>query len=408
MTVARPFTPRLILYLVGLGGSALGDAVYVVTLPFAVFKVLGHQDAVTLAHVLTAAFLPRFLGLLWGSVVDRLDLKVIFVVSGLTRLAMAAGLGALFLLGHASLPLIFGAVFLNGLLTVLSSTSGSVLVPQLVPKAILTQTNSVLQAVNMGLPLLGYGLGGALVATTGVGPSLFVSALCFGVMPLVVLLMQFPERHRTSKRSQSLWHDVREGFSYLARQQVLLLLGLTALLVNMTAVVLNITVPALMERLGRGAAGYGLYEIVLSAGMLLGVALSNLRPVKEGRLTNVYLGLLSVALGVCGGAASWLPLIYAGAALLGVGFGMLTVSVISYFQTVVPSAFLGRVMGTLNSANAVGYIAGSLGTAAFLGVWSSSALFFVLSAIDAALLLLLILLAKPSPMSSAATEGDCL
>jgi len=406
MTVARPFTPRLILYLVGLGGSALGDAVYVVTLPFAVFNVLGHHDAVTLAHVMTAAFLPRFLGLLWGSVIDRLDLKLIFVVSGLTRLVMAAGLGALFLFGHASLPLIFGAVFLNGLLTVLSSTSGSVLVPQLVPKAVLTQTNSVLQAVNMGLPLLGYGLGGALVATTGIAPSLFVSALCFGVMPAVVLFMQFPERRRLPGRGQSLWQGVREGFSYLARQQMLLLLGLTALLVNLTAVVLNITVPVLMERLGRGAAGYGLYEIILSAGMLLGVALSNLRPVQEGRLTNVYFGLLSVALGVCGGAFVLVPVVYAGAALMGIGFGMLTVSVISYFQTVVPSAFLGRVMGTLNSANAVGYIAGSVGTAAFLGVWSSSLLFLVLSAIDGVLLLTLILLARTSSLTNAAAGGD--
>jgi len=406
MSVARPFTPRLILYLTGLGGSALGDAIYVVTLPFAVFRVIGHQDAVTLANVMTAAFLPRFFGLIWGSVVDRMDLKFIFVFSGLARLLMAALLGAVFLVGHATLPLILGAVFLNGLLTVLSSTSGSVLVPQLVPKAILTQTNSLLQAVNMGLPLLGYGLGGALVATAGVGPSLFVSALCFGIMPAVVTFMQFPERRRAVKDGQSLWRDIREGLSYLVRQQVLLLLGLTALLVNLTAVVLNIAIPALMERVGKGSAGYGLYETVLSAGMLVGVALSNIRPVREGRLTNVYLGLLSVALGVAAGALPWLFLVYIGAALLGTGFGMLTVSVISYFQTVVPSVFLGRVMGVLNSANAVGYLAGSVGTGAFLSLWSSSSLFFVLAGVNGLLIATLLLAGKITSVPTATTGGE--
>lgn len=403
---APVFTSRLSLYVMGLGGSALGDAIWVVTLPFAVFAMLGRHDSVALAHVMTAAFLPRLLGLLWGSVVDRFDLRHLFITAGLLRLLLTALLGAAFLTGAATWPLVLLAAFLNGLLTALSSTSGSVLVPHLVPKEVLTRANSLIQSVNMGLPLLGYGLGGALVAALGSGPTLLVSAACFGVMPLVVSFIRMPPRDYTAARGRPLGQDIREGLAYLRGQRVLLLLGVTALMVNLTAVVLNIVIPTLMERAGAGARGYGLYEIVLSLGMLGGVALSNLRPVEQRGTGNIPLGLLSVAAGLAGNAATALGVVYVGAAALGLGFGLLTVSVISYFQAIVPTGLLGRVMGVLNSANAVGYVVGAVGTGVILSHWPATTLFVSLSGVTLALFVTVLLSLRAATSSSVQAGGQ--
>lgn len=401
---APVLTPRLFLYVMGLGGSALGDAIWVVTLPFAVFAMLGQHDPVTLAHVMTAAFLPRLLGLLWGSVVDRFDLRHLFIAAGLLRLSLTALLGVAFLTGSATLVLV--AAFLNGLLTALSSTSGSVLVPHLVPREVLTRANSLIQSVNLGLPLLGYGLGGALVAALGSGPTLLVSAVCFGVMPLVVGFIRIPTREYMAARGRPLGQDLREGLIYLRGQHVLLLLGVAALMVNLTAVALNIVIPALMERVGAGARGYGLYEIVLSTGMIGGVALSNLRPVEQRGTGNIPLGLLSVAAGLAGNAATALGVVYVGAAALGLGFGLLTVSVISYFQAVVPTGLLGRVMGVLNSANAVGYVVGAVGTGAILSRWPATTLFAGLSGATLVLFITVLLSLRAATSSSVQPGGQ--
>lgn len=126
----------------------------------------------------------------------------------------------------------------------------------------------------MGVPLLGLGVAGALVAAVGPGLSVALSAPFFAVLVVVSLKMRFPER-AAGEVSLDLFSDVAQGAAFLFGSGPLAFLLLASLALNAALSLLNVAMPVLMECLGKGAAGYGLFQTALSVGMLTGILAVN-------------------------------------------------------------------------------------------------------------------------------------
>lgn len=152
-------------YWLGIALTALGDAFVLVALPFLVLEITGSPSA--LASVVLLSTLPRFLGPITGALADRWHLRLPLICSSLLRSSLLAALALLYLAGALPIWLIYLAAPLNGLLTSFIFAAGTVLVPNLVPRAQLGRANSFMQAALMGVPLLGLGVAGALVALLG-------------------------------------------------------------------------------------------------------------------------------------------------------------------------------------------------------------------------------------------------
>lgn len=348
---------NFILYWLGLVGSALGDAFVFVALPFLVLNV--NEAPTALATAVVFGSLPRFLGPAIGSVADRLRLKAPLIAVGLVRAFLFALVGLLAANDDLGLELLYGAAFLNGLLTVFVVSAGSVVVPRLVPTAQLSRANSLLYGASMGLPLVGYGVAGALVATIGPGLAVATTSPLFLGSALTVSFIRFPEVVRSEGADflSDLWRGARYVFVRAPLAVVLVL----SFMLNAALATLNIAVPLAMEALGRGATGYGIFQSVMAVGTLGGVLAVSVIGSRLGAPFQVGLANTLIAVGfglIVPGNFSWF---LSGAVFVGFGLGMTEVAAVTLLQLAVPDGMRGKVLGIVFAANALGLT---------LGAWS--------------------------------------
>jgi MFS family permease len=343
-------------YLFAIAFAALADALAFVALPFLIFDITNVPKALATAIFFMA--LPRFLGPFIGTWVDRLQLKLPLVLMGLGRSALLATLALLAFGQYLTLTILYSLMVVYGLLALFSYAAGSVLVPQIVKSGHLARANSLIQGAMMGLPLVGYGLGGGLVANMGAATTLLIGAGCFLVFTLGLGLITVPLRQ--IKALKSFFGDLKEGAMYLFTQSpTLSLIMLLSFMLNAALSNLNIMIPLEMTRLGYGAKGYGLFEMIISASILLGIVLVSMIAGKLRPQLLVGLGSVLVAIGLAvltGHSYHWYLI---AASILGLGLGILEVSAVTLLQIVVPETLRGKVLGINFTANALGLSGGA-------------------------------------------------
>lgn len=368
----RLWNRDFLLYWLGLAATALGDAGIYVALPFLVLESGG--DARTLAVVLVAGTAPRFLGPVIGGLADRIPLAAPVGLAALLRTALFATLGGVALAAALPIWLLFAAAGINGLLTLFVFSAGNVALPHLVRREDLGRANGLVQGVTMGLPLVGLGAAGALVGTLGPATVVCVAAPLFLVMAAAATQIGFPAVDPAA-RSTPWVADMRRGAAYLfARGPLVFLLG-SSFVLNASLNALNVVIPVLMERNGRGAAGYGLFESLISAGILVGIVAVGLVGSRIRPSAQIGVSQLVFASGFALMAIPHLAWTYAGGAVLGIGLGIGEVAILTLVQLAVPDGLRGKVMGVAFAFNAAGLTFGAWIAAVGLELSTPSVIF---------------------------------
>jgi MFS family permease len=355
-TAAKLWNRSFLAYWLGIALTALGDAFLFVALPFLVLEMTG--SATTLANVVLLGTLPRFLGPVTGALADRLHLRLPLIAISLARAAIFAVIGLLALGDTLPIWLISLAAPLNGLLTSFVFAAGMVLVPNLVPREQLARANSMSQAAMMGLPLLGLGLAGALVGSVGVGFTILLATPCLLALALAALFIRFPATASRATRLDVV-SDMAAACRYLLASGPLAFLLVMSLVLNLALNLLNVTAPVVMERIGRGAPGYGLFESALSAGILVGIVAVSLLARFVAPRFQISVAQLLMAAGFFLLTLGGFDLYLAGALVLGLGLGFSEVAAVTLLQLAVPDGMRGKVLGIIFTANALGLTLGA-------------------------------------------------
>lgn len=348
-------------YLAGLLASALGDALASLALPFLALSMLSpHQSgAAAVGLIVLAASLPRFFAPLLGGLADRWPPRILLSLCALGRALGVLAVGLLALNARADLPLVAALAFWNGLLATLGYTAQSALLPRLVPTEALARANSLLSAALMGAPLVGYGLGGWLVAHIGPAPTLLLSVPC---ALLLAACSAWLPRWAGAARGERLnfWQDARLATGLLTGRPLLLALLGMGFVLNLALSVMNVRAPLHMLEMGRGAADYAVFEMLISGGVLLGIALVEPLSRRFSLDALIWAGRFVLILGVAafipGGVWVW----WAGAAVFGAGLGLLEVATITRVQGMLPDEVRGRVIGAALGVNALGLTLGAV------------------------------------------------
>lgn len=352
-------------YWLGLASAALGDALVVIALPFLVLAVSGDPRAI--ATTLLAASIARFAGPVVGALADRLPLRPMLVLAGVSRALLFGGMGALAVGAELPLAVVYLVAFLNGLVSTYVFAAGNVAVPRLVPQGELARANSLVQAALQGVPLLGLGVAGALVGWLGPAATLLLAAPLLGLEALFCALVRGldrPGRGVGRHEATPFLRELAAGLDHLRRAGPLVLVLPLSLMVNVAMLLLSALMPVLMDRSGHGAGGYGLFEMTLSAAMLVGIGVVSVVGRRVAPQHGVSLAQVAMATGFGAMAVGGFPWLLAGAGLLGLGIGFNQVAAITLLQLAIPEGARGKVMGAIVSVNAVGQAAGAALSAA--------------------------------------------
>ena len=179
------------------------------------------ESALMLGLVGLAQFAPVFLlSLVGGQAADRLDRKLILVVTNLVRVACALILAiSPFFAGATTLWLVFSAAILLGCMHAFSPAAASALLPRIVPRSDMRQAIAWNSLGFQGAAIGGPAVGGLLYI---LGPSTvyLVSAALLLFATLAIATARTPAHEKVS--GQSGWKMTLQGLRYVRDNKVVL------------------------------------------------------------------------------------------------------------------------------------------------------------------------------------------
>lgn len=243
--------------------SFFGDGIYLVALAWQVYELSNVPTALSLVGV--AWSLPMVLFLLIGGVLtDRFERRRIMIVADLLRGSAVTLMGLLVLTGVVRLWHLIALSAFYGIGQALFAPSFSAIVPEIVPRSLLTQANSLDSFVRQSAErLIGPAVGGFAIHTFGTGWSFMLDGGTFAFS--IAMLLRLSPHPAPETAPQAALSGIKEGFTYVRSQPWLIATLLSALMSLLFAFgPMHILLPFLVKNeLGGDASDLG---VVLAAG----------------------------------------------------------------------------------------------------------------------------------------------
>ena len=327
---------RFVRLWIGQGVSFVGDAVSMVALVVLVVQITGSASAV--GGALVARLLPTLASPLAGVLADRLDRRVVLVVSDLARAVLVLGL-----VFARDLAVIYALVFLMGLARTLFNPTVRAAFPSVVGGGDLTRANSIISGTFSVSETVGPAFGGLLVAAVGVNAAFVLDSVTYLISAAFLARIPLPRPQR--EEESGFGQELRAGFAYLAGERVPLAIVVGAFL---TILAINTTIPAEIflakETFEAGDAGYGLLVGLWGGGMVLGSALIAALGDRVRLVSFYFLSIFVSALALAGtGLSPTFAVALVALTVAGIANGIDDVTASTILQKRVPDAFLGRV-----------------------------------------------------------------
>ena len=350
----------------GEGISLLGDQFGFIALPWLVLQLTG--DAFAMGLVMAIAGIPRAIFMLFGgALTDRFSPRMLMLVTNIARMFLVAILAFIILTNMVSLWMIYLFALLFGLADAFFYPAASAIVPNILPKNQLQIGNSITQGTAQLSVFLGPVLAGMIIAMfagesmgsetavpdlRGIGIAFALDALTFLASALTLKLMHTERSHTASDGEQNMWQSIREGLTYVWRDELLRTIFLIVAAISILSIApINLGVPVISDdRMPNGAAAFGILMSAYGAGSLIGIVLSGILPRPPASMLG---SVLFTAVGIIGllmmGLAFTYSILSAGIllALIGLIDGWVIIQFTTWLQLRSPEALLGRIMSLL-------------------------------------------------------------
>jgi MFS family permease len=324
--------------------SNVGDGIALAAGPLLVASQTTSAFLVALAAMLER--LPWLMFGLWaGAIADRLDRRVIVMVSDGLRAVVVAVLVGTIVTGHISIVVVLATMFTYGIAEVFADTTTSALAPMLVKITDLGLANARLQAGFLIANQLAGPPIGAFLFAVGMAWPFAVQVVCVALSVVLVSRIATPKGGVRESVHTHVREDIAEGLRWIWHHPPVRTLMLVILVFNVTwAAPWGVLVLYATKHLGMTAVGFGLLTTASAIGGLISTGWFGWleRHVPYATLMRICLSLevlmhLSMALTTTGWVAIVIMVVFGAYAFV---WGTISVTV---RQRAVPTELQGRI-----------------------------------------------------------------
>lgn len=339
--------------------SYLGDQLARTALLIAAYDAYG---GTAVALLLLATTAPRLLGPLLGALADRFDQRRLMVGCDLIQALLYLTVALLM----PPLPVLLAAVTAATVAATAFTPAGRGLLPRLVGQDRLPAANAQL-AVGMNIGFAtGPALGGLMLATIGLGPTLVVDAATFVLSALLIHGVRGLSAPAAPAAAREPFHQVLgAGMRVVRHSRVVRAVSVGFLVLVTFAALDNLAlVPLGRTALAADEVMIGLLATAYGVGMVLGPVLLTRAGGRTRMQFVLYGAVLALGLGtLVTGVSPVIGVALIGQALAGAGAGWHHVAADTLIQQHVPAERLGVVFGTVYmfpyAAEVLAYLAGA-------------------------------------------------
>jgi DHA3 family macrolide efflux protein-like MFS transporter len=332
--------------------SQSGDYIFDVALLWLVLVTTGSTLLVGLTQAVVV--LPQVLaGPIAGVYADRLNRRNIMIASNVVQGLLTAVLSIMYLEGVLRFPYLLLLVLLLFTAAQFMRASVNAILPRVVGKGNLGAANGLLSLTSSANQLVGYALGGVVIATVGTAGSISYDSFTFffAAAALTFVARSFGQvgegvSATPAAPAESFWKSFREGLAFVRSSRVFLELIVFGLIANFFSVGSTaILAPYVRTQLHGDSVTYGLSLASVALGAIIGsgvIGKVNFRAY-VGRLLMIGIMGFGVLIAMLGLVSS-IPLALVVFFFIGVVLGTVNPPIIALMQTKVPNELLGRAM----------------------------------------------------------------
>ncbi len=280
-----------------------------------------------------------------GVVTDRMDRRVLMMITQVIMLVAVLAMAALILTDVIAVWHVFTFSLVSGIVWTFNTPSRQSLVPNLVPKEDLLNAYSLNAAAFQSMAIAGPAIGGFMIAWFGTGGNfLMQAAAILGVIGMV-WIMRVPPR-TAPLRKASMREDLAEGLKYVRNDKVVFGLVLIGIIPAFLSMPLRSLMPIFaIDILDVGSVGLGILMSASGAGALAGaITLASLGSLQRKGMFMLGAIVLTGTTMVVFSLSHWLALSLVFMLFLGLGEMTYWSMNNTILQTVVKDELRGRVM----------------------------------------------------------------
>lgn len=353
--------------LIGEFVSSIGDWLYLVALLIVVYRE--SEDTVLLGIVGAARVLPYvLLSIPAGIVADRFDRRLVLLVTDVARGVIMLGLAWLVATDAPVTAVVALSILAAAFSAFFSPTIGAYLPSIVRDEAELGPANSAWSTLDNLAFIIGPGVAGLLIATSGLTAAFLLNAVSFAIVAAVLWRLPsvraggdaFAAGDEPGAASSAGERPEPPSLAAIARPVA----GLT--LADVTAAFAFgglgiLTVLLAVEQLGAGEEGTGFLNAGIGVGAVMGALASGALIVNAGLRAILLGGTLMFAAGLALlGVVPSLAVAFVAMAIASAGSLVVEVASTTIFQRLVPDTMRGRALGTAETLTTLAYAAGSL------------------------------------------------
>ena len=360
--------------------SSFGSAVSAVAVPVLVVTVL-HASPFEVGLVNAAQFLPYALfGLIVGAYVDRFRRKPLLIWASVGRGVCLGAIPVLWFTGLLNLWVTAAALFVFGILSVIGFAATQSLLPRIVPRPFLLAANARVDQSDAAAQTVGPALGGVLVSIVTAPVAIALDAVSYFIDAVLIARVRVIEQTPARTAGARLRSDIADGLRWTYGHATLAPLALsTHLWFLANAAGLTVFATLALRTFALPAAVYGGILAVSGVAMLLGATAAPRLGTRFGAGRTIIaaraaypVAWAAVTLTTVGTGTPGTPVtvavLFVAFAVHGAAAGCENANEMSLRQTVTPDALLGRMNGTMRSANRTVAAAGAVGGGALMTV----------------------------------------
>jgi MFS family permease len=290
------------------------------------------------------------LGLVGGAVADRWDRRMTLLAGQIAMALCAAALAVIVFAHVASVWLIDAIAVVRGTVLVFNNPSRQALMVQLVGRQELGNAIALNSSVNNATRIIGPGLAGVLIQSTGIGMCFALNAISFIPVIWAIIAMRTSEFHMQSdvRRREPLIASIRSGLRYARHTKTVAISLSMMLVVSFLAINFNVLLPVLARQTMHGGPNiYGETTACFGFGALVGALIAASR----ARASRLLLICACAAFGLAQLALApqhrLLPVMLA-LFFTGVAYTIYTANTNAMVQLATPGFLQGRVGGLYN------------------------------------------------------------
>ena len=310
---------------------------------------LSTKSGLVLALAAVFGFLPQAIVSVFAGVwADRVNRKMMIIVSDSTIALATLGLALLMLSGVDDLWLIFLVMAVRSVGAGVQMPAVSSLLPQIVPEKHLMRVNGINSSIQSALGLLAPVAAAAVYASMSLEAILFIDVVTAAIGLSLLAFVPVPTLERAARADKpSYFADLKEGVTYVfTHDLVRWVMAIFAIVFLLIVAPSNLSPLMVVRNFGSEVWMLTVLEISFGVGMLFGGILISVFAAKIDRLgaiitTSILFGLLAIGMGFTTNLIVFFSLFF----VIGLIVPAFSTSAFTLLQETVEPERQGRVFG---------------------------------------------------------------